>query len=95
MNAHFVIFFLVHWLVPTFMALSFDSAATIRRSSVFGLTSNILVNKHNDYLALGFFTDVDFINNLGLLSVTPSGLNAIAASMLSLRFCWSSHLTAC
>ena len=39
--------------------------------SVLGLTSNIFVNKHSDFLALGFLTGVDVIGALGLLSVTP------------------------
>ena len=77
------------------MALRLDSEATIRRFSVVGLTSNMLVNKHSDFLALGFLTGVYVIGTLGILSVTPSGVDTIAASRISLSFCWSSHLPAC
>ena len=62
--------FLVHWIVPTFMALRFDFAATIRRFSVLGLTSNMFVNKHSDLLALGFLTGVDVRGTLRLLYMT-------------------------
>ena len=89
------LFLLVHWLVPTFMAMCFDFAATIRRFAVFGTTSNMLVNKHSDFIGLGFLTGVDVIGTLGLLSLTPYGVDTIAASSISLRFCWSSNLTAC
>ena len=41
------------------MALSFDFAATIRRFAVFGLTFNMFLNKHSDFLELVFLTGVD------------------------------------
>ena len=44
---------LIHWLVPTFMATSFDWEATIGIVSVFGLTSNMLVKIYSDLLSLG------------------------------------------
>ena len=91
----FSFFLFVHWLVPTFMSLRFDCAVTIRRFAVFGLTSNMLVNKHSDLLALVSLTGVDVIGTLGLLSVTHSGVDTIALSTISLKFCWSSHLPAC
>ena len=71
------------------MDLRFDSAATKRHFAVFGLTSNILVNKHSDFLALGFLTGDDVICTLGLLSVTPYEVYSIAASIISSRFCLS------
>ena len=77
------------------MALRFDFASTIRQFSVFGLTSNILVNKHSDFLALGVLTGVDVIVTLVLFYVTPSGVDTTAASIISLSFRWSSHLPAC
>ena len=55
----------------------------------------MFVNKHSDFLALDFLTGDDVICTLGLLSVTPSGVDIIAASIITLRFCWSSHLPAC
>ena len=69
------------------MDLRLDFAATKRRLAVVGLTANIFVNKHSDFLALGFLTGVDVICTLGLLSVTPSGVDSIASSIISLGFC--------
>ena len=69
------------------MALSFDFAATKRRFSVLSLTANVFVNKHSDLIALGFLTGDDVICTLGLLSVTPYGVDGRAASRISLRFC--------
>ena len=77
------------------MATRLDFEATIRRSGVFYLTSNMLVNKYSDFLALGFLTDVDVIGTLGLLYVTTYGVDKISASRISFRFCWSSHLPVC
>ena len=58
------------------MAYRMDFAATKRRFAVLGLKSNIFVNKHSDFLALGFLTGVDDICTLGLLSVNPSGVDS-------------------
>ena len=69
------------------MALRLDFAATKRRFAVLGLTSNMVVNKHNYFLALGFLTGVDFICTLVLLTVTPYGVDTRADSRISLRFC--------
>ena len=69
------------------MALRLYFAATKRRFTVLGLTSNIFVNKHNDFLALGFLAGVDGIYTLGLLSMNPSVVDSRAASRISLRFC--------
>ena len=77
------------------MDLRFDFAATNRRFSVLGLTSNMFVNKHSDFLALGFLTGVYGICTLGLLSVNHSGVDRRAVSRTSLWFCLSSHLPAC
>ena len=69
------------------MDFRFNFAATKRRLAVVGLTANIFVNKHSDFLALGFLTGVDVICTLGLLSVIHSGVDSISASIISLRFC--------
>ena len=53
------------------MDLHFEFAATKRRLDVFGLTSNMSVNKRSDFLALGFLTGGDAIAKLGLLSMPP------------------------
>ena len=76
------------------MAFRFDFVATKQRFAVFGLTSNMFVNKHSDFLSLGFLSGVDVKGKLGLLSVTKSGVDGREASIISLRFCWSSHLPA-
>ena len=85
MNALLV--FLVQRLLHTFMVLHLDFAATKRRFDVVGLTSNMFVNKHRDFLALGFLTGDDVICTLGMLSVNPYGVDSIASSRISLRFC--------
>ena len=77
------------------MALCSDFAATIQRFTIFGITSNMLVKRHYDFLALVFLNGVDAIGKLGLLYVTPIGVETIAAYSISLRFCWSSHLPEC
>ena len=87
--------FLVQRLVPTFMALRFDFLAQIRRFAVFFLTSNMLVKRHSDLIALGLLTGVDVVGTQVLLSVTPSRVDTTAASRIFLRFCWPSHLPAC
>ena len=82
----FSFFVLVQRLLHTFMALRLYFAATKRRLAVVGLTANMFVNKHSDFLALGFLTGDDVKCTLGLLSVTSSGVDSIAASRISLRF---------
>ena len=90
-----IVFLFFHRLLPTFMAPRFDFAAPTRNFAVFFLTSNMLVKRHIDFLALGYLTYFWIIGKLGLSSVIYCGLNTIAASRISSRFCWSSHLTAC
>ena len=58
------------------MDLRLDFSATKRSFSVLGLTSNMLVNKHSDLLALSFLAVDDVICTLGLLYVTPSGVDS-------------------
>ena len=93
LNALFI-FLLVHRILPTLMALSFYFAAPTRRFSVFCLTSNMLLKRNSDFLTLGFLTVVCVIIKLGLLSVTSSVVDTIAASRILFRFCWSSNLPA-
>ena len=52
------------------------------------LTYNMLVNKHNDFLALGFLNGVDVIGILGLLFMRSCRFNTIAASRTHLRAYW-------
>ena len=67
------------------MALRLEFAATKRHLAVVGLTANMFVNKHSYFLALGFLTGDDIICTLGLLYMTLSGVDSIAASIISLR----------
>ena len=69
------------------MALRLDFSATKRRFAVLGLAFNMLVNKHIDFLALGFLTGDYIICTLGLLYLTPYGVDSRADSKISLRFC--------
>ena len=59
------------------MDMLFDSEAPIQRFSVFGLTSNMLVKRHSGFLALVLLTVFYVIGKLGLLSVTPYGVDTI------------------
>ena len=43
------------------MDLRLDFAATKQRLALLGLTTNMFVNKHIDFLALGFLTRFDVI----------------------------------
>ena len=74
-------------ILHNFMDLCLDFAATKRRFDVLGWTSNMSLNKHSDFQELGFLTGDDVKYTLWLLSVTPSGVDNIAASIISLRFC--------
>ena len=78
---------MVHKLLQTFMALRLYFVATIRRFAVFGLTSNMLMRRHSDFLVLDLLTGVDAVGTLGLLSLNLSGVDSRAASRISLRFC--------
>ena len=70
----FRFFLLVHTLFPTLMALRFYFADSTWRIAVLFLTSNLLVNKHSDILALGLLTVVCVTLKPGLISVTSSRL---------------------
>ena len=69
------------------MALRFYFADPTRRFVVLFLTSNMLVKRHRDFLALGFLTAVDVIGTLGLSYLTSYGVKTIAAYIISLIFC--------
>ena len=69
------------------MDFCLDFAATKRRFAVLGLTSNMFVKRHSDFLALSFLDVNDVVYTLGLLSMTPYGVDSREASRISLRFC--------
>ena len=75
----FLFVLLVHRLLPNLMALRFDFSVPTRRFDVFFLTSNMLVKRHSDFLALYFLTVVWVIGKLGLSSVISSGVETIEA----------------
>ena len=77
------------------MAWRLDFAAIKRRFAVLGLTSNIFLNKHSDFLTLALLTGVYGICTLGMLSVNPSVVDRRAAYGISFRFFLSSNLPAC
>ena len=77
------------------MDLRLYFAATKRRYSVVGLTSNMFVNKHSDLIALGFLTGVDVRGTLRLLYMTHYVVYTISESSIPLGFFWSPHLPAC
>ena len=59
--------FFVQRLLHTFIAFRLDFAATKRRLDVVGLTANMFVIKHSDFLAVGFLTGDDVICTLDML----------------------------
>ena len=82
----FSFYFIGPEVITHFRGFAFEFCSHKTTFSVLGLIFNMLVNKHSDLLALGFLTGVDVIGTLGLSSVTPSGAESIAASIISLRF---------
>ena len=64
--------FNAHGAVPYLIALHFDLTYQTLRAAVFFFTSNMLVKRNSDFPALGFFTGVGVMGDLGLLSVNPS-----------------------
>ena len=61
------------------MDLCFYFAAPIRRFAVLFLTSNMLVKRHSDFLALYFLAGVDVIGKLGMSYVAFSIVDTIEA----------------
>ena len=82
------------WYSSGFIAFSLDLSAPTCWSAVFFFIPNMLVKTHSDFLALRFLTGVYVMGYMELLSVNPSGVETISASIISLNICWSSHLTA-
>ena len=92
---YFHIGFFFHSVVPDSIYLPFYLADLTRRIAFFFFASNMLLKRHSNFLALGFLTGVGVKGYLGLLLVNLSGVENIAASIISLNCCWSSHFTGC
>ena len=45
----------------------------------------MLVNRHSDFLALGFFIGVDSMGDIGLLSVNPPGVESLGQYQCSIH----------
>ena len=86
----FRFFPLVHRLLSTLMALRLYFAATIRRFADFGLTFNMLVKIHSDFLALYFFDWCWWHKRIRtIICDYLYRVYTIEASIIFLRFCWS------
>ena len=66
--------FSAHGVVPDLIALLFNLSAPNQRIAVFFFTSNILVKRNSDFLALDLLTGVGVMGDMGLLLVNPSVL---------------------
>ena len=95
LNALFVLFYCSTGYFTHFHGSAFWFCRYNTMFCCFRLLSNMLMDRYSDFIALGLFNGFDVIGILGMLSVPPSLVDTIAASRISLRFCWSSHLPAC
>ena len=82
-----------HKEAPLLVALWFILSAHNLRTEIFCLASNSSENLLIDFLLLGFLVMPDVPDAIGVLSVRPSGVETMAASIMALCYCWSSHLT--
>ena len=90
----FSLYFIARGVVPALISLRSDLAAPTQQIVVIFFTYNMLVKIHSGFLALSLLTGVEFMVYLILLSVKPSGVETIAASIISLNCYWSSHFPA-
>ena len=73
---------------PDWLVLGVE--AQTLRTAVLVLTSNVYKNWKSGFIALGFFTVTYWIGGIGLLSVNPSGVDTIDASIMAF-YCWLSY----
>ena len=73
-----------HNIIPDLIVLRFDLAAHNRWKAVLGLTSNVSGNLWRDFLTLCCFTGTYGPDEIGLLSVNPSVVDTMAASIIAL-----------
>ena len=71
-----------HKILPDMIALRSDLEAHNQRKLVFGLTSNFSVNWQRYFITLGFFTGTDVPEDILLLSVNLSVLDAMRLQSL-------------
>ena len=67
----FRFYFNAHGVVPYLIVLRSDLEAPTRRVAVLFFTSNMLVKRHSDFIALSLLDDVDVMGYMELLSVNP------------------------
>ena len=89
------LFSIAHGVVPDLFALRLNLVAPTRQISVFFFTSNMLVKRHSDFIALGFLTSAGVMGYMGLLLINPSVIDTTASSSISFNCCWSSHFPEC
>ena len=91
----FSILFQCPWFISKFNYLELRFSRSNSTVISFFVTSKMLVNRHGDFRGLGFLIGVDVMGDIWLLLVNPSGVEIIAASIISFNCCWSSKLPAC
>ena len=60
----------------------------------FGFTFNSANNLPSDFFTIGFFSVINVITSVGMLSARPLGVDTISASRIALYRCWFSHFPA-
>ena len=78
-----------HIVSSDFFALWFFGTKTTDSSLRFDFQFS--KNWWSDFLALGFFTVTDLLGYIGMLSLNPSIVETIVASIMAFYCCWSSH----
>ena len=76
-----------HKEAPFLVALWFILSAHNLRTEIFCLASNSSENLLIDFLLLGFLVMPDVPDAIGVLSVRPSGVETMAASIMALCYC--------
>ena len=80
-----------HNILPDPIAWCFDLAAQKLRAAVSGFTSHVYKNYWSVFIVVWFFTVTYCLGDIVLLSVNPSGVETIHASIMALYCCWYSH----
>ena len=64
-------------ILTSLIALQFYLAAHNWRKEVFGVTSNVSIDRQINLLELGCFTGTDYSYDIGLLSINTPGLDTM------------------